>query len=174
MNGCVLAIDPGNELSAVVLVQVETYIPIMFAKLPNEELMEMLVGLCDKANYCVIEMIGHYGTGMAVGKMAFNTWVWIGRIAERILGQGLHPIYILRQTIKAHLCGNANAKDENVIRALKVRFRDKGTKKCPEFFCGTSADVWLVFALAVTYIDQQKEAGPDPGAAVQPDVGPSK
>ena len=42
MNGCVLAIDPGNELSAVVLVQVETYIPIMFAKLPNEDLMEML------------------------------------------------------------------------------------------------------------------------------------
>jgi hypothetical protein len=164
----ILAIDPGNEQSAYALID-EEYRPARFGKIPNEELRKIIFDL-ETENFLkgfrsggpikpTIEMIGHYGTGMAAGKTVYDTCIWIGRFTE-ILGSD--PMLILRKTVVTHICGNPKAKDSNVTQALVDRFAygvpnyGKGTKKAPGWFYGFSADVWQAYALAVTYMDMLK------------------
>jgi hypothetical protein len=59
-----------------------------------------------------------------------------------------------RREVKLHLCGQARAKDSNIIQALKDRFGDKGTKNKPGLTYGMRKDLWQAFALAVTCMDK--------------------
>ena len=150
-----LAIDPGNEFSGYVIVDKYTYKPIDFGKINNYD-MKGKIRLADCIS--VIEMIGHYGTGMAAGKTVYETCLWIGRFIETICDCNMpEPELIKRATVKAHICGQSKAKDGNVIQALKDRFGDKGTKANPGFFFGFSKDAWQAFALAVYWIDTNKD-----------------
>ena len=163
----ILGIDPGNEQSAYALID-EEYRPIRFGKLPNE-VMRKTISDIELRNYGnrsegaikpAIEMISHYGTGMAAGRTVYDTCIWIGRFTE-ILGSD--PALIPRKTVVTNICGNPKAKDSNVIQALIDRFaygvpnHGKGTKKAPGWFYGFTADVWQAYALAVTYLDILKE-----------------
>lgn len=160
----VLAIDPGNEQSAYVVIDTDTHRPIAFDKAENGELRRAIcAGNFEDCDGAAIEMIGHYGTGMPAGKTVFDTCVWIGRFTEAIrltYAAPPQPMTVLRPTIKAHLCGSAKAKDSNVTQALVDRFapgqpnHGKGTKSEPGFFYGFKADIWQAFALAVYVADE--------------------
>lgn len=157
----ILAIDPGNIQSAYCLIDPEGYKPLEFAKRDNELVRRVVKLYCasKRCEHVVIELIGHYGTGMPAGQTVFDTCIEIGRLVEIVQERGTAISTCKRPGIKAHLCGTPKAKDSNVIQALKDRFGDKGTKKNPGHFYGFSKDIWQAYALGVYWIDTQKEAG---------------
>ena len=158
----ILAIDPGTTHSGVCIIDDWTYKPLKFGKFENKKVVDELEDFLP-VSMSVIEMIGHYGTGMPAGKEVFDTCVWIGRFIEQ-LSCCCDIVQLLpRTTVKLHLCRSARAKDPNVTQALVDRFAPgepnygKGTKKAPGWFYGFSADMWQAYALAVTYLDMKKE-----------------
>lgn len=170
----ILAIDPGNIESAYVLIEKETYLPIEFGKIPNEEMLEKVKNL--SYNNLAIEMIASYG--MPVGREVFDTCVFIGRCIEASTNKrakelqkelrGFDTInlvgteepfyeYIYRKEEKINLCGSMKAKDSNIRQALIDRFGEVGTKKEQGFFYGFKKDIWAAYAVGVTYLDKEKE-----------------
>ena len=147
----ILAIDPGNEESAYVLMEKETYKPIEFDKIGNAQMLMKLKEL--KYDTLVIEMIASYG--MPVGASVFDTCVWIGRFIQ--MRQCPDYEYIYRKEEKMNLCGSMKAKDSNIRQALIDRFGEVGTKKAQGFFYGFKKDIWAAFAVGCTYLDKQKE-----------------
>lgn len=148
-NNYILAIDPGNIESAYCLMDKETYKPIEFGKIDNNELISK-IELLDY-NFMAIEMIASYG--MAVGASVFDTCVWIGRFIEKC---ETDYEYIYRKEEKINLCNSMKAKDSNIRQALIDRFGEVGTKKNQGFFYGFKKDVWSAFAVGCTYLDKQK------------------
>lgn len=155
----IFSVDPGNVYSAFAVLN-EDLRPIKFGKVINEELSKVIKDYYDLQHSdmpFVIEMIGHYGTGMPAGKTVFDTCVWIGRFTELYhLYTGKEPIYIMRREEKLNLCGNMKAKDGNIRQALIDRFGVVGTKKNPGWFYGVSKDVWAAIAVGVSYHDIYK------------------
>lgn len=146
----IIAIDPGNSESAYVIFD-GTRI-LAFGKLPNLEIRYMLLEKVTRDCFVAIEMVACYG--MPVGEDVFDTCVAIGNFQQICRDRGVEPVLYKRLAVKMHLCHTTQAKDSNVIQALKDRFGDKGTKKAPGFFYGVSGDVWQAFALAVYVSDQ--------------------
>ena len=145
----ILAIDPGNEESAYVLMD-EEYRPIEFCKAANYDVLRYIDELDLDTKCVVIEMIASYG--MAVGKEVFETCVWIGRFKQACAYMFAKRVdYIYRKDVKMNLCGQTKAKDANIRQALIDRFGVVGTKKNPGWFYGFKADVWAAYAVAVTY-----------------------
>lgn len=159
----VFAIDPGNVLSAFCVVDADTLRPLVFGKIPNEELRDYIIGFrFDEDDRAVVEMVQSFG--MAVGREVFDTCVWVGRFSERLDRKLLHPTdMVYRKEEKLHICGNSQAKDTNIRQALIDRFAQhdlkngKGTKAKPDFFYGFKADVWSAYAVALTYIETKME-----------------
>lgn len=151
-----LSIDPAPTESGYCIVDMETYKPIEFGKISNYRIM----GRIEDAGFdeCCIEMIGHYGTGMPAGKTVYDTCIWIGRFIQCLHHERpcVNAELIMRATVKTGICGQAKAKDANVIQALKDRFGDKGTIKHKGFFFGFHSDIWQAFALGVYYLDTMK------------------
>ena len=157
----ILSIDPGNIESAYCIIDKNSYKPIEFAKVDNNDLREKLLN--DIKFYpidaLVIEMIASYG--MAVGKDVFDTCVWIGIFIECFKCPFTYFIY--RKEEKMNLCGSMKAKDSNIRQALIDRFAQfdfkngKGTKKEPDFFHGFSKDVWAAYAVGITWLDKQEK-----------------
>lgn len=165
-----LAIDPGNKESGVVLVRESDLKPIIAKKVTNEEILnDILTGVynccmfyddCKEAlNHVAIEMIASYG--MPVGAEVFDTCVWIGRFIQALQDNNynLQIKYIYRKDEKINLCGSMKAKDSNITQALIDRFapgisnRGKGTKKEPGWFYGFKKDIWSAYAVGITYYD---------------------
>ena len=158
-----LAIDPGNVMSAYVMVEENTYRPITFGKVENEKLLSLVKEYTNPQTPAIIEMVASYG--MAVGKDVFDTCVWIGRYTQAAIDAGACVDNIYRSEEKMNLCHRQNARDSNIRQALVDRFSThdfksgKGTKKNPDFFYGFANDVWAAYAVAVTYIDKRKMEG---------------
>lgn len=106
----------------------------MFGKEDNNKILEQmskykLFNCFDEVKF-VIEMIASYG--MPVGKEVFDTCVWIGRFAERMLRFQVNEVYyIYRKDEKMNICHSMKAKDSNIRQALIDRFGEVGTKKNP-------------------------------------------
>lgn len=158
--GKVLAIDPGNIESAYCIVDVETYKPIEFGKVMNDQLQERLRygDLTDVKDF-VIEKVASYG--MPVGREVFDTCEQIGRFDQIIFDRcGKSPHYVFRIDEKLAICHDTRASDTNIRRALIDRFathdlkNGKGTKKNPDWFYGFKADVWAAYSVAITYIEK--------------------
>lgn len=143
-----LAIDPGNIESAYVVWNGN--IITDKAKISNWELLPLISGF--GGTHVVCERIASYG--MPVGREVFETCFWSGRFWDQAVMNGLQYSFVERRHVKLHLCGQARAKDSNIIQALKDRFGDKGTKANPGLTYGLKADIWQAFALAVTCFDQ--------------------
>ena len=143
----VLAIDPGTTKSGWCLL--EDGAPTNWGWEDNREIASCLIGIgYPQADALVIEDIGNYG--MAVGADTFETLKWMGKFEQgfehfywdqflRSGDTGYEPTlpkatFIMRPTIKTHLCGVASAKDGNVRQALIDRFGGDavavGGKKC--------------------------------------------
>lgn len=145
----ILAIDPGNIESAYCLIHGESYKPIKFGKVKNDDIF---LAIEEARSPVVIEMISSYG--MPVGQTVFDTCVWIGRFIE---ASNTDVSLIYRMTVKTNICNSAKAKDSNVRQALIDRFGVVGTKKEPGWFYGFKADIWQAYALGVTYLDLLNE-----------------
>ena len=159
----VIAIDPGNKLSAFAVL-VDGY--------PEEIGINDNTFVCDYLHYMklrwpdaelVIEMIACYG--MPVGAEVFETCLWIGRFSER--WESIHPAtdvhYVFRKDVKMNLCQNMRAKDPNIRQALIDRFGGKekgiGNKKSPGPLHGAKRDIWSAIAVGVTYEDKRESDG---------------
>ena len=153
------AIDPGNEYSAYCIMDDE-YKLYEFAKLPNKELMNILVSKLDEISLVVIERMMNYSNN--VGQSVFITCEWIGRFSQEA-EKKVFVEYIFRKDEKMYLCQTMKANDSAVRHALIDRFarfdfvNGRGTKKNPDVFYGVSKDVWSAIAIAVTMLDMLKE-----------------
>lgn len=163
----ILAIDPGNEMSAWCAIHTKSRRPWRFEKEPNESLRQRLLALKELRlggtptyDAVIIEMVASYG--MPVGREVFDTCVWIGRFTELAAPLPVH--YVYRMDEKIAICHDSKAKDSNIRQALIDRFAEfdlkngKGTKANPDFFYGFKADIWAAYAVGTTYLDR-KEAG---------------
>ena len=115
----ILAIDPGNEKSAVAILDKENYYSPKHDILDNDKLLlQIRFGYSGPNSllpfYCpdtiIIERITGYNMG--VGQTVFDTCVWIGRFIEaaRTVDYKTYhrpPTVVLlpRPEIKLHLCG---------------------------------------------------------------------
>jgi hypothetical protein len=149
-----LAIDPGNTESAVLIYDAEANLPEKWAKLPNEEALEWIAK--STADEMHVEMIASYG--MAVGASVFETCVWIGRFLERWQDTYRPSGRVMRGEVKMHLCGSMRAKDANIRQALIDRYGGKedaiGRKATPGPLYGMSGDCWSALAVAVTVAER--------------------
>ena len=160
MERLILAIDPGNEESAYVLLDGDLR-PLSFMKGANElmyaHMVMAMAAHFEPEMHIAIEMIASYG--MPVGIEVFDTCVWIGMLKERFRRSGFGVRYIYRTEEKMALCGSMRATDANITQALVDRFapgqpnHGKGTKKAPGWFYGFRKDIWQAYAVGVTYHD---------------------
>jgi Holliday junction resolvasome RuvABC endonuclease subunit len=145
----ILGIDPGTKISGYALWGSKSNTLVHCGVVVNREIKdeEYFNDALMCADVIAIEMIGHYGTGMSVGRSVFATCIFIGRLLEQL--QDRNVKLILRPSVKASLCGTARAKDANVIQALKDLIGEKGTKKNPGPLYGIKSHAWQALALAV-------------------------
>ena len=156
----IIAIDPGNEQSAYVLISEDNLQPCEFDIINNDSLLKTIERTSCAINHLAIEMVASYG--MAVGKTVFDTCVWIGRFWQA--SQTAHKQRIYRkQDVCMNLCHNTRAKDSNVSQALRDRFGEKGTMANPGWFYGFKKDIWQAYAVGVTYHDLYVSGGDNDG-----------
>jgi hypothetical protein len=154
-----LAIDPGNEFSALVELD-DDLRPIWSLKTNNEAARERIIRARLRGapaevpnrppDHLVVEMIASYG--MPVGREVFETCLWIGRFVECWCG----PFTLVyRREVKSFLCGDSKARDANIRQALLDRYggKDKavGKSKTPGPLHGLTGDLWQALAVGVTW-----------------------
>jgi hypothetical protein len=150
----ILAIDPGPEMSAYVLLKHPLAKPVEGAKAKNDQMLELLGTFAGA--HLVIEQIASYG--MPVGAPVFATCVWSGRFWQRWVDMDREASFLPRLAVKMHLCKDSRANDATIRQALIDRYgpgkeRAIGVKKAPGPLYGIKADVWAALALAITYAE---------------------
>lgn len=152
----IIAIDPGNEKSAVIVFDGERIVNKLYAE--NADVLHQL-RMWENRSPLVIEMIASYG--MAVGAEVFGTCVWVGRFMQEYGPERTSLMFRLK--VKQHLCHDSRAKDGNIRQAIIDRFggKDKaiGKKHSPGPLFGISGDLWAALAVAITWWDQAKIEG---------------
>ena len=153
----ILAIDPGNEKSAFVLLE-DDLRPVWHGKVPNAQMISEIIPEAEHGRKDIIlalEMVASYG--MPVGREVFDTCFFSGMFWQK--SQAMRRCIVYRMDEKLNLCHDSRAKDANIRQALIDRFAPgvpnsgKGTKKNPGWFYGFSADVWQAYAVGVTCAD---------------------
>ena len=146
----ILAIDPGTERSAFVMLH-EGMI-VCHGLQENAWVLGFLESYRSHLPHplLAVEMIASYG--MPVGREVFETCVWIGRFVQA--WQPLPVEYVYRRDVKLHLCGSPKAKDANIRQALLDLYGPQGTKKDPGPTHGLKADEWAALGVAETVRDR--------------------
>lgn len=147
----IFAVDPGNEISAVVEYSTQSRAPVTNITAPNEQIIAFLYtegrGTSDSL---VIEEFESYG--MAVGREVFRTVWWSGRFYE---AWNSNKLMLPRRTVKLHLCGNTRATDANIRAAIYDAFGGKvhavGSKAKPGPLYGLKGHEYAALALALTH-----------------------
>ena len=150
-----LAIDPGNVVSAYVFLDEANYKILDYGYLGNEEFMRKVV----KSKYyddMTVEMIASYG--MSVGESVFDTCVWIGRFLEAGEQLGIKTSRVYRKDVKMNLCQSMRAKDSNIRQALIDRFGGQGTAKKKGPLFGITKDKLAALAVGVTWVDKHNNS----------------
>lgn len=154
-----LAIDPGNEESALLVYDTDARVPTWWRKLPNDEALHVITATASRQMH--VEMIASYG--MSVGASVFDTCVWIGRFIERWKSSGVGRSWgvdqVYRREVKLHLCNSVKARDANVRQALIDRYGGNekaiGKKATPGPLYGLKSDCWAALAVAVTVAERE-------------------
>lgn len=149
----ILAIDPGNELSA--WCELEGGRLRRSDKVSNDVLLASLRGAAAhawKPDLLAVEMIASYG--MPVGREVFDTCLWIGRFTEAWENLGGKTQLIYRRDVKLFHCESVRATDANIRAALIDRYgpgkvKAIGTKKAPGPLYGLKGDEWSALAVAL-------------------------
>lgn len=156
----ILAIDPGNEQSAYVVLHDDLH-PAERGKVDCIYLRDIIIPTITDLYPGItlaIEMVASYG--MPVGREVFETCFWAGMFWQAAKESEKYLIY--RMDEKLNLCHDSRAKDANIRQALIDRFAPgvpnsgKGTKRSPGWFYGFSADVWQAYAVGVTCADMME------------------
>ena len=131
MSHRVLSLDPGTTRTGWCII--EDGVPTDWGWSENDLVRDLIQNPSDGWQELVIEDIGNYGTPM--GRDTIETIKWMGRFDQAHFDHWKeHTTFIMRPTIKTHLCGVASAKDGNVRQALIDRFGGDeiavGGKKC--------------------------------------------
>lgn len=131
----ILAIDPGNEKSALVLYQPDKQLVQLAVDEQNLHILSRAMKYSHDTTpgetLLAVEMVACYG--MPVGAEVFDTCVFIGRLLQAWQHESIR---VYRKDVKMHLCGNMRAKDTNVRQALIDRFGPGketaiGGRRCP-------------------------------------------
>lgn len=125
-----LAIDPGNEFSAYVLLQPDAI--LASGKVPNATMLNILLAGVPGAKHLAIETMKPRGMPTAFEEM--QTQLFAGRCIQ---AWGLEFTQMFRHDVKIHICGRGNAKDTNIRQALIDKFGGAaaiGGKRCKR--CG--------------------------------------
>lgn len=149
----ILSIDVGTTETGYCLMDKDTYKPIKFGKIGNEELLKIVKE--EKYDELVYEEFQSYG--MPIGVSTITSITWNGRYIQSALDRGKKVNFVYRKDEKMNLCHSMKAKDSNIRQALIDRFGVVGTKKEKGFFYGFKKDIWAAFAVGCTYLDKQKE-----------------
>ena len=155
----ILSLDVGTVESGYCLVDTDTYKPIKFGKILNEDLLKIVKE--EEYETLVYEEFQSYG--MPVGQTTIASITWNGRYIQSALDRNKRVEPIFRKEEKMCLCGTMKAKDSNIRQALIDRFAQfdfkngKGTKAKKDFFYGFAKDSWSAFCIATVYLD--KESG---------------
>lgn len=158
-DGYLLAIDPGNAMTAYCLMR-EDYSVVEKDKILNTQMLDYIWKNHKRIGHLVVEMIA--SMGMAVGAEVFETCVMIGMIERTADIKQIPRSRVLRKEEKMMICGDSRAKDVNIRRALIERFakhdlkNGKGTKGHPDHFYGFKADIWAAFAVGAVYLDKKR------------------
>ena len=155
----ILAVDPGNTMSAYVIWDGERIIDK--DKLNNDAVIRTI----EEGNYdlCVIELMACYG--MSVGKEVFDTCYFIGRMQQVLIYNKKSYSGVLRKDIKMHHCGTVRAKDANIRQAIIDRFPATGGGKIPQIglkkspgpLYGVAADEWSALAIGMYTTDKMSK-----------------
>jgi len=160
----ILAVDPGTYETGLVIYDTDAHHVPSFGIYDNYITEKMIKDISSPTIFAY-EMIGHYGTGMSVGKEVFHTCIWIGKFesawknSEYFAGREDKPYMILNREIRLTLCGTAKAKEKNIRQAVLDRFPatgggacpQKGTKKNPGPLYGMKSHVFSALAVALTW-----------------------
>lgn len=155
----ILAIDVGTTETGFCIINKETYKPIRFGKISNEDLLDIVRN--EDYDTLIYEEFQSYG--MPIGVSTITSITWNGRYMQIALDRKKQVDYIYRKEEKMNLCNSMKAKDSNIRQALIDRFakfdfkNGKGVKGNKDFFYGFSKDVWSAFAVGVTYLDKLNE-----------------
>lgn len=153
----ITGIDPGNEKTAIVIIETIPEIKIVYKEiLPNHVLLRGVTHNAIpeiKYSKVVIEQIACYG--MPVGESVFQTVRFYGRLEQALYDNAYdgEVAYITRNKVKNNICNSSKAKDANVRQALIDRIGVQGTKKNQGPTYGISADMWSALAVALTHYD---------------------
>lgn len=149
----IIAIDPGTTQSgAVAFIDGPSCEGVI---LSNEEMLRWLDSHIRINWSLVIEFPAFYGKNMTAGASVFETCYWIGRFRE---AWGREIVRVFRQTVKAHVCGSAKAKDAQVNACLRERWGEKGTKVNPNpVMYGLKSHMLPALAVATWYLDTHKK-----------------
>lgn len=149
----ILSIDVGTTETGFCIINKETYKPIRFGKISNEDLLDIIRN--EEYDTLIYEEFQSYG--MPIGVSTITSITWNGRYMQIALDREKKVDYIYRKEEKMNLCGSMKAKDSNIRQSLIDRFGEVGTKKNQGFFYGFKKDIWSAYAVGVTWIDKQKE-----------------
>lgn len=149
----ILAIDVGTTETGYCLIEKETYKPIKFGKISNEELLKIVKE--EEYDELVYEEFQSYG--MPIGISTITSITWNGRYIQSALDRNKKVGFVYRKEEKINLCNSMKAKDSNIRQALIDRFGEVGVKANKGFFYGFKKDIWSAFAVGCTYLDKQKE-----------------
>lgn len=153
----IFSIDPGNVESAYCLIDQQTYKPIEFGKIENNDLLKQ-IALFKNIECIVVEKVASYG--MAVGQTIFDTCEWYGRFIQKYCDThtNFKINYVYRREVKLNLCNSTKAKDSNIRQALIDRFGQVGTKKNPGWFYGFKKDIWSAYGVGITFLDTERKS----------------
>jgi hypothetical protein len=150
-----LAVDPGNELSALVVYDASALRVVEKMKIPNIEALDYLIHNRGGAERLTIEMAESFGA--KVWSQVFTTVLWTGRFVQ---AWGRPFTLVTRREVKLQLAGSPRAKDGQIRNVLIDRWGGKetaiGKKAAPGPLFGVTADCWQALAIAVTYADGVK------------------
>ena len=149
----ILSIDVGTTESGFCFIDKDTYKPISFGKISNNDLLKIVKN--EDYDTLIYEEFQSYG--MPIGISTITSITWNGRYMQIALDRGKQVDYIYRKEEKMNICGSMKAKDSNIRQALIDRFGEVGTKKNQGFFYGFKKDIWAAYAVGITWLDKQKE-----------------
>lgn len=156
----IVAVDPGNTETAIVVYYPGENTILFHGKLLNKDAVEKLreIKRCFSGKLeLAIEMIASYG--MPVGRSVFDTCIWIGRFIE--VWQTEFRL-IVRKDVKMHICNSVKATDANIRQALMDRYGSTkeasiGTIKKQGPLYGFGNDERAALALAFTAAETTKK-----------------